>query len=237
MTKERINELAEFQKIINVEFKKLYILDMALTHSSYTNEHPSISYYNERLEFLGDSVLSLIVSEYIYNRFENKKEGKLSRIRASVVCESSLADIARKIMINKYIQIGKGEEFTGGRNKDSLLADAFEAVIAAIYLDAGYDTAKNFVLNYLEDKIDVVSNNEIFNDYKSKLQEHLQKNKEYLIKYNIINELGPQHDKVFEVEVQVNGKQIGKGKGKSKKEAEQRAAKQALINLGVDLVE
>lgn len=237
MTKDRINELTKFEELIGVKFKKLYILDAALTHSSYANEHPSTTQYNERLEFLGDSVLSMIVSEYLYKKYQDKQEGKLSRIRASVVCEPSLSEMARKIMINKYISIGKGEELTGGRNKDSLLADACEAVIAAIYIDSGYEAAKNFVLHFLKDKIETVSKDEIFNDYKSKLQEHLQKRQDCLIKYNLLSESGPPHDKTFEIEVQIDGKSSGKGKGKSKKEAEQRAAKQALKNLGVDLDE
>ncbi|SKA92231.1 RNAse III [Caloramator quimbayensis] len=237
MTKDRINELKEFEEIIGVKFQKLFILDLALTHSSFANEHPSILNHNERLEFLGDSVLSMIVSEYLYKKYKDKQEGKLSRIRASVVCESSLSEMARKIMINKYISIGKGEELTGGRNKDSLLADALEAVIAAIYIDSGYEAAKNFVLNFLKDKIDAVSKDEIFNDYKSKLQEYLQKRQDCLIKYNLLSESGLPHDKTFEIEVQIDGKSSGKGKGKSKKEAEQRAAKQALKNLGVDLDE
>lgn len=234
MTKDRIKELVEFQDIIGVKFNKLYILDMALTHSSYANEHTNINYYNERLEFLGDSVLSMIVSEYLYNTFENKKEGKLTRIRASVVCEPSLAEAARNVMINKYIKIGKGEEITGGRNKDSLLADAFEAVIAAIYLDLGYDITRRFVLDNLKEKIDIFRDGEVFNDYKTKLQEYLQKDKECNIKYNTIREYGPPHDRVFEIEVRIDGICKGIGKGKSKKEAEQRAAKEALLNIGVD---
>lgn len=238
MIKERNKELKEFQKILGIEFNKLELLNTALTHSSYANQF-SLTYndHNERLEFLGDSVLSMVISEYLYKKFKTKQEGKLTRIRAGVVCESSLAEVSRRLMINKYIKIGKGEELSGGREKDSLLADACEAVIAAIYLDSGLENARQFVLNNLADKIDKISNNYNYRDYKSKLQEYVQGNSLAVIKYTVSNESGPPHDKTFEVEIYLDNKCFGKGKGKSKKEAEQNSAKEALIALGVEIDE
>lgn len=238
MIRERNKELKEFQKILGIEFNKLELLNIALTHSSYANQF-SLTYndHNERLEFLGDSVLSMVISEYLYKKFKTKQEGKLTRIRAGVVCESSLAEVSRRLLINKYIKIGKGEELSGGREKDSLLADACEAVIAAIYLDSGLENARRFVLNNLTDKIDKISNNYNYRDYKSKLQEYVQGNSLAVIKYTVSNESGPPHDKTFEIEIYLDNKCFGKGKGKSKKEAEQNAAKEALIALGVEIDE
>jgi len=232
---ERKKQLKEFESIIDVHFKNIDLLDASLTHSSYANQY-NLKYndHNERLEFLGDSVLSLIVSEYLYKKFRNKHEGKLTRIRASVVCEGSLAEMAKKLMVNKYLRIGKGEELSGGREKESLNADACEAVIAAIYLDRGYDKAKEFVMKNLQEKINSVGSIQNYNDFKTKLQEYVQKNLLSTIKYTVAGEYGPDHDKVFEIELYLDNKCYGKGQGKSKKEAEQEAAKVALINLGVD---
>ncbi|WP_341456805.1 ribonuclease III [Caloramator fervidus] len=232
----RRKQLEEFEKIIKVKFNDKELLDKALTHSSYANEN-GLKYneHNERLEFLGDSVLGLIISEYLFKKFKYKQEGKLSRLRASVVCETSLAELARNICIDRYIRIGKGEELTGGRNKDSLLADATEALIAAIYLDKGYDKAKDFVLKNLKDKIELIARRKEYIDFKSKLQEYVQKNLTATIKYNVTNEWGPDHDKTFEVEVFLDNINYGHGQGKSKKEAEQMAAKNALVKLGVDV--
>ncbi|MCX7903730.1 MAG: ribonuclease III [Caloramator sp.] len=227
--------LEEFEKIIEVNFHDKELLNKALTHSSYANEN-GLKYndHNERLEFLGDSVLGLIVSEYIFKKYKDRHEGKLSRIRASVVCEASLAELARKIKLERYLRIGKGEELTGGRNKDSLLADATEAVIAAIYLDQGYNKAKDFVLENLKHKIENVARRREYIDFKSRLQEYVQKNLLSTIKYEVVNQWGPDHDKTFEIEVYLDNIKYGLGVGKSKKEAEQMAAKNALIKLGVD---
>ncbi|MDO6354120.1 MULTISPECIES: ribonuclease III [unclassified Caloramator] len=234
----RRKHLEEFEKIIEVNFHDKDLLNKALTHSSYANEN-GLKYndHNERLEFLGDSVLSLIVSEYIFKKYKDRQEGKLSRIRASVVCESSLAELARAIKLEKYLRIGKGEELTGGRNKDSLLADATEAVIAAIYLDQGYNKAKDFVLNKLKHKIQNVARGREYIDFKSRLQEYVQRNLLSTIKYEVANQWGPDHDKTFEIEVYLDNIKYGLGVGKSKKEAEQMAAKNALIKLGVDVNE
>ena len=238
MDNKRKNQLKEFEKIIEIHFDNIELLDYALTHSSYANQfNMSYNHHNERLEFLGDSILSLVVSEYLYKKYKNKHEGKLTRIRASVVCETSLAEVARKIKINEYIRIGKGEELTGGRNKDSLLADACEAVIASIYLDKGYEEVKRFVLNNLKDKIESTIKGINFNDYKSKLQEYVQRIMTSTIKYNVSNEWGPDHDKTFEVNLYLDNNCYSTGIGKSKKEAEQNAAKEALKALGVEINE
>lgn len=176
MVKDRKNELNEFQKLLGIKFKKVELLNVALTHSSYANQF-NLKYndHNERLEFLGDSILSMITSEHIYKKYKSKQEGKLTRIRAGVVCEASLAEISRRLQVNNFIRIGKGEELSGGREKDSMLADACEAIIAAIYLDGGYDIAREFVLSNLADKIESISSNYNYRDYKSKLQEYVQK--------------------------------------------------------------
>lgn len=238
MDNKRKNQLKEFEKIIGIHFDNIELLDYALTHSSYANQfNMSYNHHNERLEFLGDSILSLVVSEYLYKKYKNKHEGKLTRIRASVVCETSLAEVARRIKINEYIRIGKGEELTGGRDKDSLLADACEAVIASIYLDKGYEEVKKFVLNNLKDKIESTIKGINFNDYKSKLQEYVQRIMTSTIKYNVSNEWGPDHDKTFEVNLYLDNNCYGTGIGKSKKEAEQNAAKEALKALGVEINE
>lgn len=238
MNTERRKQLQEFTEILGVKFESFFILNIALTHSSYAHQY-NLKYneHNERLEFLGDSVLSLIVSEHLYKKYKNKQEGKLSRIRAGVVCESSLADIARKLMINKYIMIGKGEELSGRREKESLLADACEAVIAAIYLDKGLEEARDFVIKHLEAKIEVIVKDHNYNDYKSKLQEYVQKNLLSAIEYKVTGETGPAHDKTFRIEVYLDNSFFGEGDGKSKKEAEQKAAREALRVLGVEEVE
>jgi ribonuclease-3 len=235
MSDQREDKLKEFQNILGINFSNLIVLDAALTHSSYANQYGlKYNQHNERLEFLGDSVLSIIVSEYLYKKYKSKAEGKLTKIRAGVVCEASLSEIARRLKLNEYLRIGKGEEMSGGREKDSLLADACEAVIAAIYLDRGYESAQRFVLGNLHDNIERVGADLNKSDYKTRLQEHVQKDPASEIRYDVIGESGPDHDKVFKVEVFINEKSFGTGKGKSKKEAQQSAAREALICLGVD---
>ncbi|NMA04481.1 MAG: ribonuclease III [Clostridiales bacterium] len=227
--KRRLEQLKEFQDIIKHRFKEMDIINEALTHSSYSNEsRDKHTYNNERLEFLGDSVLSTVVSEYIYSKYNNLPEGELTKVRANVVCEPSLARQAKSINLGKYLLLGKGEEVTGGRDRISILADAFEAVIGALYLDGGIKTARKFVLNMLEDSIKLASTGDLFRDYKTDLQELLQSKFDDKISYKVINETGPDHDKTFEVEVILGNKVLGKGRGKSKKEAEQNAAKKAL---------
>lgn len=235
MNSDRKRELREFEKAIGVHFDRLELLNVALTHSSYANaQNLKYNDHNERLEFLGDSVLSIAVSEYLYKKYRTKHEGKLTRIRAGVVCEGALAEISRSLNVSKYIRIGKGEELSGGREKDSLLADACEAIIASIFLDRGLEAAKDFVIGHLASKIDTIVMDHNYNDFKSKLQEYVQKNLMAAIKYNVKEESGPAHDKTFEIELYLDNKCYGVGTGKSKKEAEQNAAKEALNSLGVE---
>ena len=188
--------------------------------------------YNERLEFLGDSVLSLIVSEYIYEKYKDKPEGDLTKIRASVVCSRSLSALANRISLGSYLLLGKGEDLNGGRERNSILADAFEAVIAAMYLDGGIEPAEMFVLKFIRKQMRNFEANPTFVDYKTELQEIIQQNKEERVQYVLVEESGPAHDKFFSVEVHLNSNVIGRGQGKSKKIAEQMAAKEALELMG-----
>jgi ribonuclease-3 len=238
MKTDRRNRLMEFQNIIGVEFENLDLLDNALTHTSYANQfNLTYNHHNERLEFLGDAVLSIVVSEYLYRKYKSKPEGKLTKIRAGVVCETTLAEIARKLCINQYLRIGKGEELSGGREKDSMIADACEALMAAIYLDKGIKVAEEFIIRNLSEKIELAGSGKSFSDYKTKLQEHLQKNAPTVIKYVVVGESGPDHNKTFETKVFFNNQCFGSGIGRSKKEAEQNAAKEALDSIGVDELE
>lgn len=233
--KERYVSLLNFEKVIDYKFRDINLLNEALTHSSYANEHKkSGNLYNERLEFLGDSVLSLIVSDYIYKKYPQYPEGELTKMRATVVCESTLAYISKKLKIGHYLLLGKGEETTGGRDRISILADALEALIGAIYLDGGLDKAGNFVLGIIQNEIiKTQKEGELFIDYKTKLQETLQKTIKSKIEYEIEREVGPDHDKKFFVVVVVENEIYGKGWGRNKKEAEQMAAREALIRMGV----
>ncbi len=225
--------LENFENIIKYTFKNKRLLTQALSHSSYANEkkHPDGS--NERLEFLGDSVLSIVVSEYLYKNLTNIAEGELTKLRASLVCEKSLHLFAQRINLGEYLLLGKGEENTGGRERPSILADAFEAVIAAIYLDGGFEAASRHILNFIPQDIEHWKK-PVFNDFKTILQEIVQKNPEEKVEYSLVGEEGPDHNKRFVVEVCLNSNVIGKGKGKSKKEAEQMAAKEALELMGYE---
>lgn len=223
------------QEKLQYKFKNQDILVNALTHSSYANEVRNGTTSNERLEFLGDSVLSIIVSEYIYKKFGDLPEGELTKLRASLVCEKSLCQFSRELNLGNYLLLGKGEEKGGGRERDSILADAFEAVLAAIYLDGGFDVAKAHVLRFIKDELFNHNETDGFKDYKTALQEIIQRNPEESVTYILTNETGPDHDKVFEVEVRLNSNTIGRGKGKNKKQAEQFAAKEALHLMGADI--
>lgn len=225
-----LNNISKFEEIINYKFKnKAYILE-ALTHSSYSNENKSYA-FNERLEFLGDSVLGIIVSDFLFKNETELPEGELTKLRANIVCEESLSDVAKHLNLGKHILLGRGEEATGGRDRVSILADAFEAVIAAIYLDGGIEPAKTFVLKNMEEIIEDSIKGRIFRDYKTHLQEVVQSQGESNIVYNLVEEIGPDHNKRFVMEVRLNDESLGKGEGKSKKEAEQSAAKQALRRM------
>lgn len=225
-----MQNIAELEQIIGYTFKDKGIIKQALSHSSYANERKIPGGSNERLEFLGDSVLSIVVSEHLYTNL-NVAEGELTKLRASLVCEKSLHIFAQQINLGKYLLLGKGEENTGGRERPSILADAFEAVIAAIYLDGGFEPAKKHILRFMPQDIRHHAK-PVFSDFKTILQEVVQKNPEEKVEYILAGEEGPDHDKRFVVEVCLNSNVIGKGKGKSKKEAEQLAAKEALELMG-----
>ena len=225
-------ELRELQEKIQYTFREPALLHRALSHSSYVNERANEHQSNERLEFLGDSVLGFITAEYYYAQFKTYPEGDLTKLRAAMVCEKSLCVFARELDLGKYLLLGKGEICTGGRERPSILADAFEALIAAIYLDGGIDAARTFVLRYVHKAAGKAG---AFHDYKTKLQEVIQKNPEESVEYVHVGESGPDHDKRFEVEVHLNSNIIGKGVGKSKKLAEQEAAREALTLLGINL--
>lgn len=226
-----MQSLMEFEKKIGYTFKNKDLIFTALTHSSYANEHKKPIENNERLEFLGDSILGIIVAEHLFNNYKQKPEGELTKLRAMLVCESSLYKYATQLEIGEYMKFGKGEKNTGGKRRPSILADAFEAVIAAIYLDGGMENARKFVLKFTND---IVDTKPAFSDYKTRLQEIIQQNPEERIEYVLCCESGPDHDKSFTVEVRLNNNVIGKGTGKSKKLAEQRAALEALKLMGMD---
>ncbi|MTI47693.1 ribonuclease III [Sporosalibacterium faouarense] len=234
LIKKRKELFNEFQQRIGYSFENDELLNRAFTHSSFANEHKRQNLSNnERLEFLGDSVLSVVVSDYIFEKYPNYPEGELTKLRATVVCEPSLAIIAKKLNLGIYLLLGKGEEATGGRERVSIVADAVEAVIGAIYLDGGLINARKFILSIFTAIIDEAVKGKLFIDYKTELQEVLQRTTKAKIRYTVINEDGPDHNKIFQIGVKVGNKLLGEGMGKSKKEAEQNAAKSALSDLGV----
>lgn len=218
---------------IGYSFKDKTLLRTALTHSSYANEYKCAN--NERLEFLGDSVLSIVVSDYLYRLLPSVDEGVLSKYRATLVCEQSLYDISKQISLSSFIFLGRGEEQTGGRERPSIVSDAFEAVLAAIYLDGGMEIAKNWVTNLMRDAIEDVAKGHRYADYKTMLQEALQKGNRGKVTYRITGETGLDHNKEFEAQVIVDGVPKNTGRGKSKKEAEQDAAHIMLRSLGKDV--
>lgn len=222
------------QSNLGYNFKNEDLLKNALTHSSYANEVRGGVRSNERLEFLGDSVLSIIVSSYLFERFSSIPEGELTKLRASLVCEKSLCNFSRELELGRFLKLGKGEEKGGGRERDSILADAFEAVLAAIYLDGGMEFARELVMRFVVPELEHTED-EVFKDYKTALQEIIQRNPEEYVSYYLIGESGPDHQKEFEVEVRLNSNVIGRGKGKSKKRAEQMAAMQALELMGAEI--
>lgn len=217
----------EFEHVIGITFRDKSVLETALTHSSYANQHKNMP-YNEKLEFLGDAVLQLCITEYIYRHFTEKSEGELTKLRAIIVCEASLHHVAKSWNLGQYIRMSKGEELTGGRDRAALLADGVEAVIAAVYLDQGMDAAKAFVERNFENLIAMAQRNEIVLDYKTSLQEILQENGEIEIKYELMKFEGPPHRRKFYSKVVIDDITMGKGEGYSKKESEQLAAKDAL---------
>lgn len=211
---------------IGYHFTNGELLLTAVTHSSFANEQRRGQDFNERLEFLGDSVLSIVVSDYLFELHKDLPEGDLTRTRAALVCEGSCFKFAKQIDLGEYMRLGRGEELSGGRTRSSILADAFEAVIAAIYLDGGLDAARTFILPFVKaEKINQ-------DDYKTRLQEIIQQNPEERLRYVVTGESGPDHNKSFTVEVHLNSNVLGAGTGHSKKAAEQQAARQALELFG-----
>lgn len=214
-------------------FRNASLLETALTHSSYANEGHRQLESNERLEFLGDSVLGFVTAGYLFSR-EDGQEGELTRLRASLVCEKALSAYAKKLGLGDYLLLGKGEQRGGGATRPSILADAFEAVIAALYLDGGLTVAQSFILPFLQQELAQQKGRPQFRDYKTALQEIIQQNPEERLEYEVKGESGPDHNKRFVVEVHLNSNVIGTGNGRSKKEAEQQAAREALRLMGYD---
>ena len=222
--------IKELETAIGYRFQNITFLQNALAHSSYANErwHNSLM-SNERLEFLGDSILGMVVADHLYRSFPNRPEGELTRMRADMVCERALAKVANQISLGGHILLGKGEDQGGGRSRESILADAVESIIAACYLDGGMDAAKRFVERFILSDVPVAKLHNT--DYKTALQELVQQKKNQIIQYTLVGESGPDHDKQFRVELSINGEVIGSGTGTSKKRAEQEAAKTAIEAL------
>lgn len=221
----RRDELLLFQKHANIKFKDLDLLNLAFCHRSYANESGGTVGNNERLEFFGDSVLGLIVAEYLFETLPDRPEGDLARIKSFVVSEATLSGIARQLRVDNFILVGKGEEFSGGRTKKAILADAMEAVIGAVFFDSGLRESRRFVLRYLVPEIAKVLEDRHEKDYKTLLQEHVQRQFRTYPKYTIAKRTGPDHDRVFWIEVEVDGTSYGPGQGSNKKQAEQAAAR------------
>lgn len=222
--------LEKMQGVLHYTYQNDALLEEALTHSSYANEHRNrLIKDNERLEFLGDAILDLIISEYLFKKYSQMPEGDLSKIRASIVCEGSLAKMAHQMQLGQYILLGKGEELTGGRERASILADAFEAITGSLFIDGGFECARQFIRDTLVQAVEQTASIEtLYKDYKTLLQEAVQKISASPIHYEVMGEEGPDHDKHFYVEVFHENRSLGRGIGKSKKEAEQDAAKKAL---------
>lgn len=217
----------QLESIIGYTFKNPALLQTALTHTSFANESRTPIQHNERLEFLGDSVLSIVVADYLFHQWKNRPEGELTRARASLVCESALFEFAKEIGLGSYLRLGRGEERGGGRTRPSVVSDAFEALIAALYLDGGIEAARAFLLPFLSEGKTAEA------DYKTQLQEVVQQNPEERLRYLVESETGPDHDKHFAVAVYLNSNCIGRGEGHSKKIAEQHAAREALRLMGL----
>lgn len=223
---------------LGISFKDINIYHIALTHTSYANENKHLLLaHNQRLEFLGDAVLELVVSDYLYNKFRGFPEGLLTKTRAAVVCEPSLAKVATEINLGTYLKIGRGEERSGGRKRPSLLADAFESLIGAVYLDQGMHIANEFILRLLAETIDQMAEKAgKIGDFKTELQETVQQKSDLTVTYTIIKEEGPDHDKTFTSSVALNHNTWGTGSGRTKKEAEQDAARQALEKIKIGII-
>ncbi len=223
-----MNKWEELQESVGFDFSNVALLQTAFTHSSYVNEHRHEKLQdNERLEFLGDAVLELTVSDYLFKKYPDMAEGQMTKMRAAIVCEPSLVEFAEMVHFSKYIRLGKGEEKAGGRTRPALLADVFESFIGALYLDNGIQAVIRFLERLVFPKIDTGIYMQTV-DFKTQLQEIVQRDRDVLIQYDILDETGPAHNKAFEAQVVVNGQVLGKGTGRTKKQAEQNAAEFAI---------
>lgn len=222
LSPERQTELRGLEKTLGVTFLNLNLLNQALCHSSYGHENKQAD--NERLEFLGDAVLKLVVTEYLYNKFPNLAEGDLTKIRAAVISDETLSGVGARLNIGEHLLLSANEKRSGGKRRKSNVGNAIEALIAAVYLDAGLGKARDLILDQLRPEIERVSSEGYISDYKSTLQEYVQKHKHELPQYRVVKQTGPEHRRVFWVEVKIQGKRWGMGRGNNKKEAEQKAA-------------
>ena len=234
MQEDRINALVPLQGVLCYQFKDLELLNKSLTHKSYSNEVLLSLKNNERLEFLGDSVIDLIMADYMFLTYPDLPEGSLSKIRAAIVNENSLARLAIKLELGSYLLLGKGESFSGGRQKASILANAYEALVGALFCDSDFRTTADVFLPQLIEKIDEFMGACIATDFKSDLQEYTQNRFSCVPLYEVVGEIGPGHNKRFDVKVKIRSQVLGSGKGRSKKEAEQKAAKEALSTFLTD---
>ncbi|WP_276882232.1 ribonuclease III [Anaerococcus tetradius] len=232
ISKDRLKKIEEFEEKIGYSFNDKELIDVAFTHSSYTNEVKGKKKSNERLEFLGDSILDMIVSEILFKNYSQKPEGWLTKTRSRLVCTSSFAKACEKFQMSSYLNFGNGEKQGGGELKKHVKADTFEAVCAAIYLDSSYENLFNFLMtNYKDEALHVINDDSIFNDYKTKLQEYHNAKDKKILKYELTKEEGPEHSKTFTMAVKLGNKILAYGVGKNKKQAEQMAAKAAFEKI------
>lgn len=230
--KAQMKKMKEFQTLFGYSFKKLPLLKRALTHKSFVNEKKlSQEDHNERLEFLGDAVLELSISQFLMERYPNFSEGELSKLRAAIVNEKQLADLARQFQVGQHLYLGRGEEQTSGREKNSLLADAYEALLGAVYLDRGFKKAMDVIHKHYSELLRDKAPSHFHQDFKTELQEKSQELYRAIPRYRLAAEIGPDHDKMFEIEIFIRNDLLGRGSGRSKKEAEQEAAKRALEKI------
>ncbi len=229
---ERLSEVKKFAEDNDIPVQNVELLNIALTHTSYANEHKNeVIHDNERLEFLGDAVLDLVVGEYLFLRFPAWPEGNLTRAKASAVCKPACAECAAALHVGDFLLLGKGEEMSGGRTRVSILGNAFESVIGAVYLDNNYETASRFILGHMKKFLDLIDQGAYDHDYKSDLQELVQRHGDVDIRYNVVHDEGPDHDKTIWMEIVINGTVMGTGIGKNKKEAAQNAAREAIDKI------
>lgn len=228
LSKDRLEKIEEFEKSIGYSFNDKALIDVAFTHSSFTNEARVKTKSNERLEFLGDTILDMVVSEYLFKSYKEKPEGWLTRTRSRIVCTDSFAKASEKFDLTKYLRFGMGEKKQGGKLKKHVKADTFEAMCAAIYLDSSYERLFEFLRdNYREEVLEIINDDSMFLDYKTRLQEYYNTHSKKNLSYELIKEEGPEHDKTFTMEVRLGNRALAQGSGKNKKTAEQMAAKAA----------